>query len=174
MGVTIDGFSRQETMQLTGCTSSRLAYLEKVDLIVPTRMGNPKRPIVLFSWEQLLEIKAIANLREQDVSLQTVRKIIGFLDKHGYDDTLRDKHLVAAVDEVFWVKQDWSDLGDQMRNALRVAGKNGKGVGQYVLTIVPPLNDIVNEIWKNAESSGIISIDDFKERAKGRLSQVAS
>ncbi|MBW4667650.1 MAG: MerR family transcriptional regulator [Cyanomargarita calcarea GSE-NOS-MK-12-04C] len=161
----MSGFTRQETMHLAGCTSSRLAYLEKVSLIVPYRFGNNARPTVIFSWEQLLEIRAIKNLRK-DVSLQTVRKLIKFLDDSGYDNSLRDKQLVVVGEEIFWVKQDWSDFGENLPTAVKVAGKSDKQVGQYVLIVIPPLIDIVNEIWKAARRSKIVDFKSFEKRAK--------
>ncbi len=60
----MSGFTRQETIHLAGCTSSRLAYLEKVGLVIPYRFGNNGRPTVVFSWEQLLEIRAIKRRSE--------------------------------------------------------------------------------------------------------------
>ncbi|MEH2046082.1 MerR family transcriptional regulator [Nostoc sp.] len=163
----LTGFTRKETMQLTGCTSSRLAYLEKVGLIIPYRYGtNAGRQTVIFSWEQLLEIRAIRNLRQEDVSLQTVTKIIKFLDQSGYDNSLRNKQLVIVGDEVFWIEQDWSDFGHNMPAALKVASKNNKGIGQYVLLVIPALIDIVNEIWEIAQNSKVIDFYSFKERAK--------
>ncbi|WP_242037601.1 MerR family transcriptional regulator [Coleofasciculus sp. FACHB-SPT9] len=120
---------------------------------------------MIFSWEQLLEIRAIRNLRE-DVSLQTVRKIIKYLDESGCDNSLRDKQLVVVNDEVFWVKQDWSDFGDNLPTAIKVASKNNKGVGQYVLLVIPSLIDIVNDIWKAAKTSNVVDFQSFKERAK--------
>jgi DNA-binding transcriptional MerR regulator len=161
----MSGFTRQETIHLAGCTSSRLAYLEKVGLVIPYRFGNNGRPTVVFSWEQLLEIRAIKNLRK-DVSLQTVRKIIKFLDESGYDNSLRDKQLVVVGDEVFWMKQDWSDFGDNIPTTVKVAGKRNRAVGQYVLLVIPPLIDIVNDIWEAAQKSKIIDFKSFQQRAK--------
>lgn len=161
----MSGFTRQETMHLAGCTSSRLAYLEKVGLIIPYRFGNNARPTVIFSWEQLLEIRAIKNLRK-DVSLQAVKKIIKFLDDSGYDNTLRDKQLVVISEEVFWVKQDWSDFGDNLPATVKVADKSNKQIGQYVLLLIPSLTDIVNEIWEAANKSKVIDFKSFEQRAK--------
>ena len=162
----MSGFTRQETIHLAGCTSSRLAYLEKVGLVIPYRFGNNGRPTVVFSWEQLLEIRAIKNLRKEDVSLQTVRKIIKFLDESGYDNSLRDKQLVVVGDEVFWIKQDWSDFGDNIPTTVKVAGKNNKEVGQYVLLVIPPLTDIVSDIWEAARKSEVVDFNSFEQRAK--------
>jgi DNA-binding transcriptional MerR regulator len=162
----MSGFTRQETIHLAGCTSSRLAYLEKVGLVIPYRFGNNGRPTVVFSWEQLLEIRAIKNLRKEDVSLQTVRKIIKFLDESGYDNSLRDKQLVVVGDEVFWIKQDWSDFGENIPTTVKVAGKNNQEVGQYVLLVIPPLTDIVSDIWEAAKRSEVVDFKSFEQRAK--------
>ncbi|BBD58011.1 hypothetical protein NIES2109_07800 [Nostoc sp. HK-01] len=161
----MSGFTRQETIHLAGCTSSRLAYLEKVGLVIPYRFGSNARPTVIFSWEQLLEIRAIKNLRK-NVSLQTVRKIIKFLDDSGYDNGLRDKQLVVIGEEVFWVQQDWSDFGENLPTAMKVADKSNKQVGQYVLLVIPSLTEIVNEIWEAARHSKVIDFKSFEQRAK--------
>jgi DNA-binding transcriptional MerR regulator len=164
--IGFDGFTRQETLKLTQCTSSRLSYLEKVGLVIPERIGLSKKPVVIFSWEQLLEIKAIKNLREDNISLQTVRKIVEFLNQYGYDDGLKDKKLVVVDDEVFWVRSDMTDLGRHIA-ALTVAS-NKDQVGQFVLIVIPALVDIVNEIWETAQNSNVIDFESFKFRAKAR------
>jgi len=164
--VLIQGFTRQETLKLTGCTSSRLSYLEKVGLVVPTRIGSNKRPTVLYTWEQLLEIRAIKTLRK-DVSLQTVRKIVETLNDRGFDDSLRDKSLVIVGDDVLWVTpDDWSDF--EVPKALIVASKGGRGVGEFVLLVVPPFAEIIRELWKAAEESKVIDFESFKQRAKAK------
>jgi DNA-binding transcriptional MerR regulator len=74
----ISGFTRQETLALTGITSSRLSYLDRTGLVAPVKFGNAKHPQVVYSWEQVLEIKTIGRLREK-LSLQEIRKVIDFL-----------------------------------------------------------------------------------------------
>lgn len=166
----IKDFVRREVLALTGTTSNRLQYLERAGLIVPRREGAISRPTVLYSWEQLLEIRAIKNLR-QEVSLQTVRKIIEFLDQSGYDDTLRDKQIVVVDEDVFWVRTDWTDFSDHLPPVLKVAGK--KNVGQYTLIVIPPLIDVVEEIWEAAKTSTVVDFQSFKERAKATPSKAA-
>lgn len=161
----VQGFTRQETLKLTGCTSSRLSYLEKVNLVVPMRIGSNKRPTVMFTWEQLLEIRAIKNLRK-DVSLQTVRKVVDTLNRCGFDDSLRDKLLVIFGDDVLWIKPDWSDFVPP--TALIVASKDKSSIGQFALLVIPPFTEIVNELWETAQASKVIDFDSFKERAKAQ------
>ncbi|WP_204137437.1 hypothetical protein [Halomicronema sp. CCY15110] len=157
----MEGFTRQETLALTQTTSSRLAYLDRTGVIVPQKYGNPKKPTVIYSWEQVLEIRAIANLRKQ-ISLQMVRKLVAFLDEHGLDATLHDKHLVTTPNEVFLVAPDWSN----MPQVMKVADRDGDGLGQLMLMVLPPLNTVIQDIWTAAETSQIIDFASFKQRAK--------
>jgi DNA-binding transcriptional MerR regulator len=163
----IDGFTRRETLALAETTSNRLQYLERAGLIIPQRVGLSKKPTVLYTWEQVLEIRTIRNLRE-GTSLQAVRKIIQFLNEHGFEGTLRDKQLVVVDDDVFWVRTDWSDFADRMPEALKVASKNGKGIGNYTLIVIPTLASIVEDIWETAKASQVIDFSSFKERVKNK------
>jgi hypothetical protein len=164
----INGFTRQETIALTESTSNRLQYLDRTGLVVPQRYGNTRKPTVIYTWEQVLEIRAIKNLR-QEISLQTVRKVIEFLNDIGFDDQLRDKKLVVLNDEVYWVMPDWSDFP----KVMKVADKRNKGIGQYVLITIPPLFEVVNEVWQVAEISEVIHFESFKQRAKAQPLRVA-
>lgn len=157
----MEGFTRQETLALTNTTSSRLAYLDRTGVVVPEKYGNSKKPTVIYSSKQVLEIRAINDLR-QKISLQTVRKIVQFLDEGGFDTSLKDKHLVVVNDEVFWVMPDWSD----MPRIMKVAGKKNKGLGQFVLIVLPPISDIIKAVWENAKNSKVIDFESFKRRAK--------
>jgi DNA-binding transcriptional MerR regulator len=172
MSNVVDKFTRREAMELAGATSNQLQYLERSELVIPERIWNDKKkPDVYYSWEQLLEIKAIRNLRE-NTSLQTIRKILSFFEKYQFRKTLKDKRIVAIDDEVFWIKEDWSDFGKKLI-ALKVADKQGKGIGQYTLLALPAFQEIVDEVWETAERSNIIDIDSFRQRAKAKPSRAA-
>lgn len=157
----MEGFTRQETLALTQSTSSRLAYLDRTSVIVPEKYGNSKKPTVIYSWEQVLEIRTITNLRKQ-ISLQMVRQLVQFLDQHGLDTTLHDKHLVATAKEVFLVSPDWTD----MPQVMKVADRDGDGLGQLVLLVLPPLSTVIRDIWDAAEQSKVVDFESFKQRAK--------
>ena len=45
----IDGFIRTETLALTETTSNRLQYLEKTGLIIPQRIGESRKPTVVYT-----------------------------------------------------------------------------------------------------------------------------
>ena len=163
-----EGFTRKEIIDLAWTTSNRLQYLERANLITPHRLEKTGRATVLYTLEQLLEIRAIKNLR-QSISLQTVRKIIEFLNKSGFDDSLRDKQLICVDEEVYWVNRNWEEMPD----ILKVAAKRGESVGQYTLLVIPALIDIVDEVWEAAEQSNVVDIASFQQRAKARKSKAA-
>jgi DNA-binding transcriptional MerR regulator len=172
MSNVVDKFTRREVMELAGATSNQLQYLERRELVIPERIWNDKKkPDVYYSWEQLLEIKAIRNLRE-NTSLQTIRKILSFFEKYQFRKTLKDKRIVAIDDEVFWIKEDWSDFGKKLI-ALKIADKQGKGIGQYTLLALPAFQEIVDEVWQTAERSNIINMESFRQRAKAKPSRAA-
>lgn len=158
----MDGFTRQETIALTKTTSSRLAYLDRVGVVVPEKYGNTKKPTVIYSWEQVLQIRAINDLRKQ-VSLQAIREIIQSLETNGYDSSLWDKHLVVVNGDIHWVLPDWSDIPKVMQLASK---KNKAGFGQLVLVAIPTLNDIVQAVWDTAKRSKVIDFESFQCRAK--------
>ena len=157
-------FNRREVIELAGATSNQLQSLERAGLITPERVWNgKKKPEVYYSWQQVLEIKAIRSLRE-NTSLQMIRKVLRFFDEYNIDNSLNSKRIAVVDNEVFWIREDWSDLGKQIL-ALKVADKQNKGIGQYTLLVLPALQEIVDEIWKAAEKSQIIDINIFKQKA---------
>lgn len=164
----MEGFTRQETLALTRNTSNRLQYLDRTELVVPQRYGNSKKPTVIYTWEQVLEIRAIKNLR-QEVSLQTVRKIINLLNMSGFDNSLRDKKIVVLNDEVYWVMPDWSD----MPRVMKVADKGDRELGQFMLIVIPPLASVLQEVWESARQSKVIDFESFQQRAKAQPLQSA-
>ena len=64
------------------------------------------------------------------------------------------------------MKQDWSDFSDNIPKIVKVSDKRNRTVGQYMLLVIPPLTDIVNDIWEAAEKSKLINFKSFQKRAK--------
>ena len=97
------GFTRQEVLSLTSLTSGRLSYLDRTGLVTPNKVGNPKRPKVIYSLEQILQIKVIERLREQ-LSLQEIRKVISFLEKREYSPSLFTSKLVLVDSQLYLIE----------------------------------------------------------------------
>lgn len=150
------GFTRQETLALTGINSGRLSYLDRTGLIKPEKFGNPSHPQVVYSWKQVLQIKTIERLREIH-SLQEIRKVLEFLDNRGYEPSLFTCQLVLIGKEIYLI-EDWENFGKQI---LRVSGRNK---GQVEIQEIASIENIIEELQKEAEEHHIL---DFDKRIQG-------
>lgn len=137
--------SKQQAMKLAGATSNQLQYLERANLVVPTRTlpAGKKKPEVFYTWQQVLQIRAIRDLRES-LSLKTIRLVLDYVQGSDYyDEANRGKQLVAIDDAVLWVSGDWSDLGAKFATVL---ANKPSSVGQYSLTVIPTPWDVIDTL----------------------------
>ena len=163
----MESFARRGTLALTRSSPGRLSYLARIGIVVPQKSDTPSPVTLLYTWEQILEIRAI-NVLRQKASFQTIRKIVSFLESCGFDKKLRDKHLVVLNDEVDWVMPDAAEIP----RIMRVAGKNSqKTEGQFLLMAIPPLSDLIKDVWETACSSKVIDFESFKNRVKAHSDQ---
>ena len=65
-------YSRQQAIKLTDSTSSRLAYLDRMGLVMPEKIGDGKKPVVLYTDIHLTQIKLI-NQASRFLSLDGIR-----------------------------------------------------------------------------------------------------
>jgi len=153
------GFSKRESCILSGLSHDRVTYLDRSGLVIPTRVNLPgySRPVLQYSWAQILELRAIAHLRS-DVSLQTVRKIVDFIEFYSSDSRLSTKRILVINDEVFWVNPDFSDIPNLMIEMVKNPGQTSN-TGFYML-----LPDLQSEIMESAKKSEIIDFNQFKAR----------
>ena len=156
----LQGFSRREVMALTGLEEYRLTYLQRTGIVVPETF-KPEGYVKSFprySWHQLLEIRAIEDLRSQDVSLQKVRLLMDFLKEHSNDPKLHTNDLVVINDRVFWI----AEQGDLEKCLIECLGKNK---GQVTIAEVILINNPSEKIWQTAQqNSKIIDFATFKSK----------
>lgn len=155
------GFNRQETIALTNISSGRLSYLDRTNLVVPQKFGNPKHPKVVYSWEQVLQLKTIERLRER-LSLQEIRKVLDFLSERGYTPSLFKCNLVFVGPQLYLI-EDWEDFGKLVLEA------SGKNKGQIVVHEVGPIGDVISDLWKEAQEHHVL---DFDKRAKIQIEEL--
>lgn len=155
------GFSKRESCILSGLSHDRITYLDRSGLVTPTRVSLPgyARPVLQYTWAQIVELRAIAHLRN-DVSLQTIRKIIDFIESHSSDSRLSTKRILIINDEVFWVNPDFSDMPNLMVEMVKNPGQTSN-TGFYMI-----LPDLQSEIIESAKTSEIIDFNQFKARMK--------
>lgn len=150
-------FTRRETVILTRTSSDRLAYLARTGVVVPLAEGAEAKQ-AYYTWEQILELRAIRHLRRQ-VSLQMIRKILAFLEGSG-SGALHDKHLIIEDGEVNWI-QPQANMEPQV---VQVAAKANRHVGQLKLVAFPSLVSFADEVWETARCSKVIDFESFRQR----------
>lgn len=154
----INGFTRKEVMTMTGVKPSNVNYFDSTGLVVPNRFGNPKRPLVVYSVEQVIQIKVIQRLREK-LSLQEVRKILGFLAERNYTPSLFECQLVLFDGQLYMIE-------DMEKFGLEVIEASRKNKGQVVIHEIGKIGDVLSELRSQAYESKVL---DFEKRAKGTL-----
>ena len=159
----MDWFSRRHAAVLARSSPGRLAYLEKTGVIVPQRAGQPPRLEVLYSWEQILEIRAISRLR-QHLSFQTIRKILQYFDDHGVGRTLRDNHLVISRQGVSWVKPG-ATTAPQI---IHLVGHGCSPMGQFVLAPLDATDVAFPHPLAAATTAKVIDIEHFRHKVRPR------
>jgi len=157
-----NGFTRHETIDLTGIDSGRLSYLDRTQLVVPLKFGNPKHPKVVYSWQQVLEIKTIERLRE-NLTLQEIRKVLIFLKECDYEPSFFAHKLVLVNSQLYLVE-------DVRKFGLTVLEASGANKGQVVIHEVGAIGDIISELMSEAEKHHVL---DFEKRANISISLVS-
>ena len=157
------GFARKEVMQMTGAKASNLDYFASTGLVVPEKYGNPKRPSIVYSVEQVIQIKVIQRLREK-LSLQEVRKILGFLAKRNYAPSLFECQLVL-IDEQLYLIENEQEFGSQVLKALN------ENKRQIAVNWIGKIGDILSDLKNQACENKVL---DFKKRVKETLLEIAS
>lgn len=165
-------FERQEVMSLAGITSSRLAYLERINLIVPSRLkSNGSRSEPLFTFEQIVAIRAIRDFKISELPRPSIQKFIEFLSTDESQSLLRSttnrenlesQLLIMLDDQVFWIKEDWSNFAEKLPPCFKSSGRKNDQILWYTMIVIPSLVNIVDDIWKEAIKSN--SVKDIREK----------
>lgn len=157
-----NGFTRKETMALTGITSGKISYWDETGLVSPVKYGNPKKPTVVYSWQQVLKLKLITRLREQ-LSLQETRSVVDFLEERSYSQSLFECKLFLINSELFLVEND-EELG---KLVIKASGKNR---GQTMVRELEPFKTILASLKIEAAANHVL---DFEKRIKGTALEFA-
>ena len=110
---------------------------------VPARGRGSRR---VFSFLDLIRARAVADLRKQGVSLQTVRRIVQELtERWRLDDPLiHTGRLVVAGDNLLWVSDDQALL----------SAITGQLPAQAL--VILPMGEMVAEIRATVEAIGMV------------------
>jgi hypothetical protein len=158
----MEWFTRRHAVVLARSSPSRLKYLEKTGIVVPYRESQCQKSEALYSWDQILEIRAIARLR-QALSFQAIRKIIQYFEDHGFDRSLRDKQLIVKNGSVTWIRSS-PNVSPQV---IQLYSKRDGQVGQLVLAPLEHKELSESDPGKpHLAAAKVISFKDFQHRPR--------
>ncbi|MEH2458302.1 MerR family transcriptional regulator [Nostoc sp.] len=141
-------FLRQEVLKLTGLSSGQLSRLDKSGVVEPTKLGSESHPVVLYSLNQVLELRVIAALRKH-LSMQEIRKVVDYIKEHRFDKSLFGKFLIFCNGQLYWVKSD-----ESVETIVKLSGKNR---GQVVIKAIHPIGDILSDLEKEIQRRESVS-----------------
>jgi len=70
-------FTSNDVIALTGITARQLQWWDERGIVAPSRQGHRR----IYTWEELVTVAVICQLRRRGFSLQRMRKVIGFLQR---------------------------------------------------------------------------------------------
>jgi len=146
------GYSGTRTAKVVGISYRQLDYWARTDLIRPSlsdASGSGSRR--KYSYNDLLELKAIKKLLDAGIKLEQVRKVFSYLREHVTTD-IASAHIVIDGGSVMLCE------GDQLVDVLR----NGQGV----LNVLS-LGGVRNELEEALESTTSEASDSLVERRIG-------
>ncbi len=70
-------FTSNDVIALTGITARQLQWWDERGIVAPGRQGHRR----IYTWDELVTVAVICQLRRRGFSLQRMRKVIGFLQQ---------------------------------------------------------------------------------------------
>ena len=126
-----DGFPAKRTAEIVGITYRQLDYWARTDLVRPTSPACGSGSRRTYSYKNLLELKAVKNLLDAGIKLESVRSAFGYL-REELDQEPTEVNLVISGKGSVLVRN-----GEQIIDLLRS--------GQGVLNVLP-LAGVKNEV----------------------------
>jgi len=114
----MEGFSADQASRLTGCTAHQLRYWDRIGLVRPSLQRTGGRPGVrrLYSFRDLIALRAVRSLLAGGLSLQRVRKAYDYLRKKAaLEEELAGMQLVTDGKTVFEIGRSDGEILDALR-----------------------------------------------------------
>jgi DNA-binding transcriptional MerR regulator len=103
MSTAVRAFSAPRVMRLTGLTKRRLQYWDEKAFVSPSLTVRPGRGgRRLYDFRDLVALRVAAQLRDEGVSLQRIRKVTEHLRSLNYDQPLAQLRFWAVGGEVYF------------------------------------------------------------------------
>ncbi len=106
--------------RLAQISMRQLHYWEESGLVIPSirRQISPRNVVRLYSFQDLLELLVAAELRHRRISLQHIRRIVGYLHERGYGAPLRELKFATHGSDVYFQHPDGAWSGDPLPDQL--------------------------------------------------------
>lgn len=141
--------------ELAGVSRRRVAYWEQTRLVQPSIVYDRRgRPIRLYGHHDLLAAMIVAELQKRGMTLQHVRRIVGYVAGLGYRHPLTEVHYAVHGETVYIQHQDGSWEGDRAP---------GQCVFPEVLDLKPLRAKIISAASRRPGTQGAV------ERRRGAL-----
>jgi DNA-binding transcriptional MerR regulator len=114
----MEGFTAEQAIRFTGCTSHQLRYWDRIALVRPSVQSTGGRPGVrrLYSFRDLISLRVIKSLLDGGMSLQRVRRAIEFLRKKaGLEEHLSEIKLVTDGRSIFKICRTEGEVIDALK-----------------------------------------------------------
>jgi hypothetical protein len=171
----VKGFTRPEVSELTGVSVHRLQYLDRIGLIVGYRTGNSKKPVLLYTWNQVLQVLYVRDSRKH-LSDEDLVHLVKMLDESicykaalaKFESTYEEEELVHYA----WFYSD-TNFYDMVENMFREMGLLKPG-DVVKLEDAPPVTNIVflrpivyyvKEVIEAVKKSTFMDYSDFLHRS---------
>lgn len=128
-------YSYDQAACLTGCTRSQLRYWANTGLVSlpPGKSADNGSGRGIFSFRNLVELKAVRGMLENGISLQKVRRTLDYLrDNLGLVNPLSECRLITDGSSIFRICTDSGEVIDTLRQ------------GQFAFALA--LGDMASEI----------------------------
>lgn len=162
----ISGFTTKEVIDLTKVNKNSLRYWLENNILEPQKIpiGSGIRNTYLYSFSQLVEVKAIMSLRT-NVSVKTIRAVKNFIADHFDTSNIADKPIIVLNNG------DKSDVYLQGDNKFltQITGLNVGQITHMDLIFIPSIKTHIVEIVKTVKHGDSKSVDliNFKARLSG-------
>ncbi|MDP2953112.1 MAG: MerR family transcriptional regulator [Chloroflexota bacterium] len=136
-------FTASQVCRAVGISYRQLDYWDKSDLVIPTlQKAQGKGSVRLYSFTDLVALRAVRRLEDGGISLQTIRKAIKYLQANlpSVARPFSQVTLVTDGNTIFALCQDNQQLIDTLKG------------GQLVFALA--LEDIVKELERSLLPSG--------------------
>lgn len=111
-------FTSNDVIALTGISARQLQWWDERGIVAPAREGHRR----VYTWDELVTVSVICQLRRRGFSLQRMRKVIGFLQQEfgtslaATVGTSSDYHLLTDGSHLY-LRTSARQVVDLLKNA---------------------------------------------------------